>query len=263
MNPRLAFLLSAWFLLGCGDAPRELPPSVSLEGQGIDSLFSDDFRLCQANEDCVSGICDTSWLGPLLEGRGRCVGLRSENHRWQLVLASKRVAAVAIEDPEFRRKLMERIQKEWESQALPDDREALVILLSELPGEDSRALLFQILQTDSGSLSLLAGLGLAALKDPRGEDSVLDAVLSPVVRLRLHAAKGAGRLCSPRTQEALLELAQDHHPMVRDAAVHALLDCPQEIARGLLEEWPGATKADPEAGDRFNLVLTKQALGME
>ncbi len=221
MNRWMAFL--AWLAVGvtgCSAAPGEDTTDP------LDILFGDELRLCVADGDCLSGVCDRNRMGFLAEGQGYCAVMGNTRYRWQRELMALRLTAKAKADLELARRLSSRLLAEWDRSFTTSRREALILLAGELDGESSRTLLERAQTSEGGVLAMLAGVRLAAWGGGAGATPLADAALSSHAIHRIHAARAAGKRCDELGRGILKELSEDPHPLVRDVAAQGRQRCP-------------------------------------
>jgi hypothetical protein len=240
MRCRLWLLLVFFTLLGgCrGESARVDPREehlVALER----AFFSEELNPCTESSECRSGHCDLTPVYTISVSAGYCVSFPSAYERWQKVELAGHLAKYAREFPQLALRVEERLAKEYLAGDRPSDLETAYIVLVALGTDTAITRLAAEYERRTGTVQEVAGLALAEAGDKRGIEAVVGAAFSPVVRVRLHAARAAARLCSVASLGVLAELLDDDNSLVSEAAATALGQCPGERSLALLKEHQG------------------------
>jgi hypothetical protein len=215
-------------------------PASGVSGDGRDeaarimgAFFAEEMTPCTSNEECLTGRCDLTPVYTISVSAGYCLALPGAFERWQKVELGQRLGGLAKTVPGLSSKVMAEVTASLAGNR-NGDLETGVILLTELGTPEAIAELARLAGERDGAAAQVAGLALAELGDSRGGPALVEAAFSSVVRTRMHAARGAGRLCTEEALGVLAELLADSHPMVAEAAATALGRCPQDAAARLL-----------------------------
>ncbi len=203
------------------------------------AFFSEELKPCSSSDDCRSGHCDLTPVFTISVSAGYCVSFPSAFERWQKVELAHRLADYAREFPQLAERVEARLATEYLNGDRTADLETAYIVLVALGTKSAVERLAKEFEARTGTVKEVAGLALAEAGDARGIEAVVDAAFSPVVRVRLHAARAAGRLCSKACLGVLAELLDDDNPLVSEAAASALGQCPGENSLERLEEYKG------------------------
>jgi hypothetical protein len=226
-------------LSGCrGESARVDPQEerlVALEA----AFFSEELKPCTESSECSSGHCDLTPVYTISVSAGYCVSFPSAYERWQKVELAGHLADYVGELPQLAKRIEARLAKEYLNGDRPADLETAYIVLLALGTDEAIARLAAEYESRTGTVQEVAGLALAEAGDERGIDAVVGAAFSPVVRVRLHAARAAGHLCSAAALGVLAELLDDDNSLVLEAAATALGQCPGERSLALLKEHHG------------------------
>jgi hypothetical protein len=173
---------------------------------------------------------------------GYCLSFPNAFERWQRLLLARKLAKWARDDANLTSLILQRVEEELGFAHRLPELEAIYLILASLATSEA-LLLLEVLHDDAeGPARQLAGLCLAEAGIVAGLDDVVVAAQSSVVRLRLHAARAAAGLCDETSRGVLAVLAEDRHPLVKDAAVRAAEICPP-ISRGEVDRvGPGSTE---------------------
>jgi hypothetical protein len=238
----MARLVTVLFLLLLGPGCAPVSGSSGNSGDEADrvmaAFFAEELTPCTSNEACLTGRCDLTPVYTISVSAGYCLAIPGAFERWQKVELGQRLGALAKTVPGLSARVLDAVTSSFTG-SRNGDLETGVIVLLELGTPEAVAELVRLTRERDGAAAQVAGLALAELGDARGGPALVDAAFSPVVRTRMHAARGAGHLCTKEALGVLAELLSDSHPMVAEAAATALGQCPQEAAAKLLVGKPG------------------------
>ncbi len=230
-------LLSLQF--GCGrESTRSGPKGAQLAALEA-GFFDEELKPCTANEECSSGHCDLTPVYTISVSAGYCINFPSAFERWQKVELANRLADLVGQFPQLAERIEARLVREYLNGDRPADLETAYLVLTALASESAISLLAAEYESRTGTAREVAGLALAEAGDARGVDAVVAAAFSPVVRVRMHAARAAGSLCSEASIGVLAELLGDPSPLVSEAAASGLGRCPGSKSLALLEGHEG------------------------
>jgi len=219
----------------------------------VDAFFDDDLRQCTKDADCLTGFCDMTPVFTISTSGGYCMGFPNAFDRWQRVWLAERLAERARADEAVHDVLLKRLEEEKEYVLRPAEKEVVILLLAEVASQPAHERLKELYKQEEGGPKRLAGLKLAVAGFEEASGEVVEAALSSVVRVRMHAAAAAGGLCNAESFGVLKELASDSHYQVRQSAASALAACGGPEARATLEKLAEENREtyNSRPGDRF------------
>jgi len=205
-------------LLGCA---RQDEGASGPQGEAAAALFEESLHRCEKNSDCVTGLCDLTPSFTVSVSSGYCMSLPNAFDRWQRLALGMKAGEIARRDLDAGRSIVERAKQELSGYATPATREAMAFLLKEVGTEGAMEELrvLHAREPASSPMKRLTGLLLAEAGDPAGEDDLVEASLSSLVEMRMHAARAARGLDNETARRILAALAQDPHPLVRQAVL--------------------------------------------
>jgi hypothetical protein len=241
MDRAASMLLAGLVLLaGCDGRPGAEPAAAGqTPEQVLAAFFQEELKPCTESAECTTGHCDLTPVYTISVSAGYCLSFPNAFDRWQRVELAERLARRAAAEPALMAVLLARLENELTLATRPGEKETLYLILGALRTAPAATLLRRAFETEQGALREVAGLALAEAGDAAGADVVVEAAFSPVVRVRMHAARAAGGLCSETAVGVLAELLNDDHPLVSEAAATALGGCPGEKAAALLRTGEG------------------------
>jgi len=213
----------------------------------VAAFFTDDLQLCERHGDCVTGHCDLSPMFTVSLSSGYCLNFPAAYERWQRIELAESLSALGRADGALNQAVLERVEAELEGRLRGPEKEAVILVLGRQASPASLEMLREVHRLETGEVRRLSALTLAEAGDPTGEDDVVEASFSAVIRVRMHAARAASRLCTPTARGLVAGLLDDRSRLVRQAAAQALARCGGEEARKLLEE----RHKGGAPGDRF------------
>lgn len=235
----MAGLLLALLLVSCGREASWSGPTEERLAELEAAFFDEELKPCTSSEECSSGHCDLTPVYTISVSAGYCVTFPSAFERWQKVELADRLADYVRRFPGLAERVEARLAREYLDGDRAGDLETAYLVLAGLGSESAVARLAVEYETRTGTVREVAGLALAEAGDRRGLDAVVDAAFSPVVRVRMHAARAAGGLCSEASGRVLAELLDDASPLVAEAAASAMGRCPGANPQAFLEGQKG------------------------
>jgi len=219
----------------------------------VASYFDDDLRQCGKDSECLTGFCDMTPVFTISTSGGYCMGFPNAFERWQRVWLANSLAERAKADPAVHAALLKRLEEEKEYALRPAEKEVVILLLAGVGSDAAHERLKALYREEDGGPKRLAGLKLAAAGFEEVSGEVVDAALSSVVRVRMHAAAAAGGLCNAESLGVLKELSRDSHYQVRQSAAAGLAACGGAEARSTLQKLVDENREtyNSRPGDRF------------
>lgn len=236
---RWVWVLLPALLWACGGEFSGGSPKEERVESLVTAFFSEELKPCTSSADCPTGHCDLTPVYTISVSSGYCISFPSAFERWQKVELADRLAAYSRDLPQLAVRVESELAREYLNGNRPADLETAYLVLVALGTESAVARLAEEYVSRTGAVREVAGMALAEAGDPRGIDAVVAAAFSPVVRVRLHAARAAGRLCNGAALGVLAELLDDDHSLVSEAAASALGRCPGARSLALLEQHGG------------------------
>ena len=217
------------------------------------AFFDDDLRQCEKDSDCLTGFCDMTPVFTISTSGGYCMGFPNAFDRWQRVWLADRLTERAKANPRIHDALLKRLEDEKEYALRPAEKEVVILLLAGVASNAAHERLKALYLEEDGGAKRLAGLKLAMAGMEHASGEVVDAALSSVVRVRMHAASAAAGLCNAEALGVLKELSRDSHYQVRQSAASALAVCGGPEARTTLEKLVEENREtyNSRPGDRF------------
>lgn len=209
------WLILAAGVVSCqeGDVSRKMGADDPVE-----AFFEESLYRCEKNSDCASGLCDLTAKFTVSVSSGYCMSFPNAFDRWQRIALAMRAGEVARSDPELRERLLSRVDQKLNGFPTVADKEAMAFVLRWVGTQEALERLRLLHDREKGAVRRLAGLLLAAAGDASGEEDMVQASQSAVVRTRLYAVHAAAGLCNESGQQVLAVLRRDPHPLVREAA---------------------------------------------
>jgi len=250
-KPVFLFLIIAALFAGCRSSEQGKESENSAQAV-VAAFFQEELVRCDSDAECLTGRCDLTPMFTISVSGGFCASFPNAYERWQRIELAESLAGLAREDPELMALVLARVDDELAHVRRPAEKEAVIVLLVRLGVPDAVARLRELSVREEEPIRRLAGLSLASIGDESGSDELVEASLSAVVRMRMHAAHSAGGLCKGAALSVLAELLVDKHYLVRQAAAAALARCGEE-GKSVLEARSREISDGKAAytGDRF------------